>query len=766
MSWPHLLRAALTMTALLILTACQACSSGSASSGGGTSAGAENDGAAQDPNVSSEGDGSASDGSGGTDTGSTWTAAGYAAGGLFTSVAVDPVDPDTVYLGSDVSGIYKSTDSGESWRPQSTGLASLAIAGLLIDPANRERLWVATPLGLYRSDDGAATWTLIDDGINSFILTTFPSMAVSPDGMTILATSHRLAPNENFLNQYRQADLTGSLYRSSNGGESWKVITDFPQTYPSGTRFTVIAFDPYTPGQAYLAVSGFGILRSTDGGLTWSSFTPDAFPDDLADSDWRSLDIGPTTIFAAATSRSAAQQVTARFYKSDKTAPNWSKINSGLPQRDSASVSQTVELIRVSPSDESNVFLGYAGWPALFYASTDGGGSWSPTPVEKGTTYTFDQTVAPFQATMDPFNDYISLAIDPSDDQRMFATTWLGVWRTEDGGNTWQEKVRGTQNTVCTDLVYSGDTLFSAHMDTILQSSTGPADAWESSLPQPGGPTGLAHAWDLEHGADGKLFVSVSVEDGPPRVYRSDDNGKNWVDVSPEFVPSGDPATDNFAEVHLATDLVNPGTVFALNTTPGNGVFKSTNHGAMWAKLGSQPASDFAGEIGLGGCITVDPDDPERIYVGTFASGLWISRTGGADWSIVEGSDGSQVSDIVALAGGTVWAAVYDGIFRSLDSGDTFDSVPMGDNLNFAEFEIFTTIIVNPDDPNEVFVASAKEFPVYHNAGSVWRSTNAGQSWTEIGSDLTFKRVTALAYRDGYIYAGIDGADVYRRQVP
>ena len=93
-------------------------------------------------------------------------------GGAFQYVLIDPSDRDVVYALSDVAGVFKSTDGGDSWSSIISGLdsdADLAGASLIIDPNNNQVLYLATGSNfnvsngnwgaLYRSDNGGMTWT-------------------------------------------------------------------------------------------------------------------------------------------------------------------------------------------------------------------------------------------------------------------------------------------------------------------------------------------------------------------------------------------------------------------------------------------------------------------------------------------------------------------------------------------------------------------------------------------------------------------------------
>ncbi len=80
-------------------------------------------------------------------------------------------------------------------------------------------------------------------------------------------------------------------------------------------------------------------------------------------------------------------------------------------------------------------------------------------------------------------------------------------------------------------------------------------------------------------------------------------------------------------------------------------------------------------------------------------------------------------------------------------------------------FSCFGEELIPSANTNEMFVSTAKRYPIWFNQGSVWHTNDGGGNWNEITGDLPVRNVVALAYRDGYLYAATWCANVYRTNI-
>ena len=225
------------------------------------------------------------------DAGSTWTMVSqFAAGVSVAGLAVDPTNSSIVYAGTTTGGIYKSVDGALTWTainngipPQSNG--SLIVGRIWIEPAAPHVILASSGLGLVRSTDGGNTWTVVAVG-NAYSAVAFDGVTAGTlyfaDGNNISRSTDSgqtfvflpALPNNAALftlaTDPHQAGLlyagsSAGIYQSSDGGGSWSLRV-------AGST-TVIGADPNSTA-LYANVSGYGVVKSTDGFATATEVGP------------------------------------------------------------------------------------------------------------------------------------------------------------------------------------------------------------------------------------------------------------------------------------------------------------------------------------------------------------------------------------------------------------------------------------------------------------------------------------------------------------
>ncbi len=222
--------------------------------------------------------------------GTTWTPlfqheASISMGGI----AVAPSNPDIVWVATGEpnmrnlrstswgSGIYKSTDAGQSWRRM--GFADSQHMGrVVIHPTNPDvvfatvvgSMWQNAPAknavrGLYKTTDGGATWRkTLSAGDHAGIV----DVAMDPTNPNVLyaAAWHRERRDWSYINVGEQS----GLFKSADGGETWTKLTAGLPTTPTGRPGVSICRS--RPSTVYAVVEGTdgGVYRSVDAGATWT----------------------------------------------------------------------------------------------------------------------------------------------------------------------------------------------------------------------------------------------------------------------------------------------------------------------------------------------------------------------------------------------------------------------------------------------------------------------------------------------------------------
>ncbi len=211
------------------------------------------------------------------------------------AVAVDPANPKNVWVGTGESwvrnsvsigdGVYQSTDGGENWH--NVGLKdSEHIAKILVDPKDSKTVYVCAighlwddneERGVYKTTDSGKTWRKVLAGANGS--TGCGMLAMSPqDGQTIYASMWDVRRQ---AWTYRSGGPGSGLFKSSDGGEHWTELTTanakgLPEK-PYGRIALAVA--PAKPLVVYAMIEckSSALFRSNDGGQNWTRLDASQF---------------------------------------------------------------------------------------------------------------------------------------------------------------------------------------------------------------------------------------------------------------------------------------------------------------------------------------------------------------------------------------------------------------------------------------------------------------------------------------------------------
>ena len=211
----------------------------------------------------------------------------------------------------------------------------------------------------------------------------------------------------------------------------------------------------------------------------------------------------------------------------------------------------------------------------------------------------------------------------------------------------------------------------------------------------------------------------------------------------------GPPGAENMTIDALAIDPKTPTTIYALGDPKG--LFKSLDGGLTWSEINSNL------EFDLFNSILIDPLEPEIIYVSSFY-GLYKSTNGAGYWQLISGH---------AEAGGRIGFLTFDpnmpttlfgggdiGIYKSTDGGYKWygknSGIPFGLSIN--------SIVIDQMIPTTLFAGG--NFYGHVSSGSILKSTDGGENWSVIKSNLLFDEFISMAidiHNPLTVYAGMWG---------
>ena len=236
----------------------------------------------------------------------------------------------------------------------------------------------------------------------------------------------------------------------------------------------------------------------------------------------------------------------------------------------------------------------------------------------------------------------------------------------------------------------------------------------------------------------------------------SDDGGRTFKVCTaglPDRRPTADTMWGQGYARALAADPSDPNVFYlGIDGAPqegqaAGGVFRSADGGLTWSRTAGQPGSRrmFYG-------LAVDPTDPKRIFWGCCGTegGLWRSEDAGATWQRAFSRETWLFNATVSPAG-AVYAAGHD-LWKSTDHGATWKRLS-----NFGSGRQIVGLEIDPRDENTVWMTE-----IAWNAsptGSVFRTSDGGNTWTDITGDLPYRQCKVLRYdpATGYLWAGGTG---------
>jgi photosystem II stability/assembly factor-like uncharacterized protein len=180
---------------------------------------------------------------------------------MVVTLGMDPNRSSVLYAGTS-GGVYKSTDQGAHWVQVNNGLVptdmvktsrALSVTSVQVDPFAPGTVYAATLAGLFKTTDGAASWTRVAEAL--------------PDQMIVAMVLDRARAGVLYV------AARDGIHRSEDGGQTWVGLNDGLST----TNIRSLAQSRVDPRVFYTGTNGSGLYRSGDGGAHWEAL-PSVFP--------------------------------------------------------------------------------------------------------------------------------------------------------------------------------------------------------------------------------------------------------------------------------------------------------------------------------------------------------------------------------------------------------------------------------------------------------------------------------------------------------
>ncbi len=388
---------------------------------------------------------------------------GGAQGWYNNYIAVDPTDPNIVYVGG--IDLWRTTNGGANWSNLSRGYQGGPVHvdqhAFGFDPSNPNSIVVGNDGGVYRSTNRGTTWSNLNGDLNTI---QFYSIAVDPGSASVTyggtqdnGTQRRMGGtlwgdvtggDGGFVN----VDYTNSNYvygeyqngfhlRSMDGGYSFSTIMN--GIGEQGNWMTPVEMDPNTPATLYTGTTKF--YKTMDRGSNWTALGTAV-----------DLNPSPSKISAIGIGKSNSQLIYAGLgghgvYRSFNGGAKWTNVTNGLP-------GLWVSKILVHPDSSNIVYVTFSGYGAAHvFKSTNSGGAWASISSNLPNI---------------PVNVIVK---DPVDDSTLYVGTDVGVYVSRSEGASWAPFVNGLPNVAVNDMEFT--------QTGALRAATGGRGMWEYSLP-------------------------------------------------------------------------------------------------------------------------------------------------------------------------------------------------------------------------------------------------------------------------------------------
>ncbi|WP_417613272.1 WD40/YVTN/BNR-like repeat-containing protein [Owenweeksia hongkongensis] len=559
-----------------------------------------------------------------TDGGNNWDEVpGFEKSERISSIEINPNNSNEIYIGvlgalwgdSEDRGVYKSTDGGETWKKIFYISPGTGVSDLVMDPANPSILYASMwefrrsgwsfnsggeKSALYKSTDGGANWKKIHNGFPSGKLGRI-AFAIAPSNSQVLYTAIEA-----------EKDSEKGLYRSDDGGASWKHLNNDFGIVVRPFYFSRIVVDPRNPD---ILIKGglFGSL-SRDGGKTFKDMG-NMHADihdimyDIKDSDrlYAGTDGGVYRSWNGGTTMEMIENLpVSQFYHIDVDDKTPYNVYGGL-QDNGSWYGPTSSPGGVEARDWNRIGYG-DGFRVLkhptkdiIYSEMQGAENVWRYDIKKNQ----QKTVQPLKAEGDPklrFNWNAPMTTSAHKPDRLYIGSQF-VHRSDDMGDTWEK--------VSPDLTTNDPKKQNQENSGGLSKDNSGAENHTTIFTIAESPLDENILW-------------VGTDDG--NVQLTTDGGKKWKNL----VENIEGLPKNTWVYHIEASHHDKGTAYAVfdghtKNDMNTYVYKTSDYGKTWKSLATPNIEGFAR------AFQEDLKNPNLLFLGT-ELGLYISIDGGTSW--------------------------------------------------------------------------------------------------------------------------------------
>ena len=280
-----------------------------------------------------------------------WQSIGAGHANVVNKIEVDA--NGVLYVATDLTGIYKSTDGGASYQSINNGITNYDVADIVIHPNSTNTLLAGTRGGIFKSLDGGSSWIVKRDGIGGPISSGFTApisdIIYDPDDSNIVFAAVGL-PRKNLSgNIWTSVTHKATIFKSIDAGDNWDSTMEISLSgdiAPDASVFklvfgAVVITNGNNFREMYVATQ-YGVHKSVDGGTTWIAKNQD-LPVNQA--------VRELLIDVANSSTIYATIKNGTVYRSENSGDNWALYNDNLV------TSGKISYYRLAQNDQGQLYV-------------------------------------------------------------------------------------------------------------------------------------------------------------------------------------------------------------------------------------------------------------------------------------------------------------------------------------------------------------------------------------------------------------------------